>query len=213
MATIGDMIDFDNAVGKALAFYEEHPNETLIVVTGDHETGGMTIGHATTAYKAYYDQLFGQVKSFENFQANEWADHKDAYGAGYDFTQPDNLSVYGVIDLMADNFGLVYSDLNDYQKEKLEDAYDKAMCGDNDNSDAENKLLYGGYNPFIVTITHILNERASIGWTSYSHTGVPVPVFAQGKEADAFAGFYDNTDIAKKLAAVMNIRDSLPVLK
>jgi alkaline phosphatase len=213
MATIGDMIDFDNAVGKALAFYEEHPNETLIVVTGDHETGGMTIGHATTAYKAYYDQLFGQQKSFENFEANEWAQHKDAFGAGYDYIQTNNLSLYGMIDLMQTCFGLDYDTLNDYQKEKLEDAYDKSMCGTNDNSSDENKLLYGGYNPIIVTITHILNERASIGWTSYSHTGVPVPVFARGKEADAFAGFYDNTDIAKKLAEVMNVHEELPVLK
>ena len=70
--------------------------------------------------------------------------------------------------------------LNDYQKEKLEDAYDKSMCGTEQQQRGENKLLYGGYEPIIVTITHILNERASIGWTSYSHTGVPVPVFATG---------------------------------
>jgi alkaline phosphatase len=86
------------------------------------------------------------------------------------------------------------------------------MCGTNDNSGAENTLLYGGYEPIVVTITHILNERASIGWTSYSHTGVPCPVFAQGREAVRFAGFYDNTDIAKKLAKVMDL-PALPVEK
>ncbi len=213
MAAIGDMIDFDNAIGKALDFFKKHPFETLIVVTGDHETGGMTIGHATTGYKAYYDRLFGQVESFESFQANEWAAHKAAYSTGYVYADPDNLSANGMIDLMADYFGLDYAALNDYQKEKLEDAYDKSMCGSNDNSGAENTLLYGSYEPIIVTITHILNEQASLGWTSYSHTGVPVPVFAQGIEARAFAGFYDNTDIAKKLARVMDIREMMPVLK
>jgi alkaline phosphatase len=213
MATIGDMIDFDNAIGKALAFYEEHPNETLIVVTGDHETGGMTIGHATTGYKAYYDRLFGQEMSYENFEAEEWAPHKAAHETGYDYASASNLTDNGMDDLMEACFGLDYDSLNDYQKEKLEDAYDKSMCGENDNSSDENKLLYGGYNPIIVTITHILNERASIGWTSYSHTGVPVPVFARGKEAEAFAGFYDNTDIAKKIAAAMNVHEDLPVLK
>jgi alkaline phosphatase len=86
------------------------------------------------------------------------------------------------------------------------------MVGNNDNSEAENTYLYGGYNPIIVTITHILNERASIGWTSYSHTGVPVPIFAQGKGADRFAGFYDNTDIAKKLAKAMRL-GPMPVEK
>jgi len=118
-----------------------------------------------------------------------------------------------MIKLIKDYFGLDWNTLNDYQKEKLEDAYDKSMVGENDNSAAENTYLYGYYEPIIVTLTHILNERASIGWTSYSHTGVPVPVFAQGKNAELFSGFYDNTDIAKKMAEVMDIPQSLPVEK
>jgi alkaline phosphatase len=220
VATIGDMIDFDNAIGKALEFYKKHRYETLIVVTGDHETGGMTIGHATTGYKAYYEKLLGQSNSYEYFQANQWKDHKATYASGYDYTQPNNLaSNPHMISLLASAFGLTYSQLNDYQKEKLEDAYDKSMTyvnkdkkGSNDNSAAENTFLYGSYEPIIVTITHILNENASIGWTSYSHTGVPVPVFAQGREAARFSGFYDNTDIAKKLARVMEL-ENLPVEK
>ena len=69
MATIGDMLDFDDAVGVALEFYKKHPQETLIVVTGDHETGGMTVGHATTGYTAYYDRLLDQTNSFQYFGA------------------------------------------------------------------------------------------------------------------------------------------------
>jgi alkaline phosphatase len=216
MATIGDMLDFDHAIGKALAFYKKHPHETLIIVTGDHETGGMAIGHATTGYKAYYDRLFGQTKSYENFEANEWAAHKAATSSGVcgGHLGTDNLaSDATLLGWMQSIFGLDYASLNAYQKEKLEDAYDQSMCGTNDNNSDENKLLYGSYNPIIVTITHILNEQASIGWTSYSHTGVPVPVFAKGREAARFAGFYDNTDIAKKLAKAMGIREALPVEK
>ena len=206
VATIGDMLDFDNAIGKALDFYAEHPTETLIVVTGDHETGGLTIGHATTAYSAYYDRLLDQSYSFQYFDDNQWPAHKSAFSAGYDPTLTHNLaSNQAMIDLMAEVFGLDYASLNAYQMEKLEDAYDKSMCGTNDNSSDENSYLYGRYTPITVTITHILNENASIGWTSYSHTGVPVPVFAEGKNSDAFSGFYDNTDIAKKLAQVMNV--------
>jgi alkaline phosphatase len=222
MATIGDMLDFDEAIGVALEFYQRHPRETLIVVTGDHETGGMSIGHATTAYTAYYDRLLGQTNSFQYFGANQWVAHKADYAATYDWTLSDNLAGNAEMKgLMMSVFGLDYDSLNDYQKEILEDAYDMSMTDDdatstvdgtNNNSPAENSLLYGSYNPIIVTITHILNERASIGWTSYSHTGVPVPIFAQGREARWFAGFYDNTDIAKKLARVMNL-GTLPVMK
>jgi alkaline phosphatase len=216
MATIGDMIDFDNAIGVALDFYKKHPMETLIVVTGDHETGGMTIGHATTAYLAYYDKLLSQTKSYENFEATDWVPHKAATSGSVcgSHLGTDNLAADAtMLGLMQSVFGLDYANLNAYQKKKLEDAYDKSMCGTNDNSSDENSLLYGTYNPIIVTITHILNERASVGWTSYSHTGVPVPVFAQGREAARFAGFYDNTDIAKKLAKAMDIHEKLPIEK
>jgi len=215
VATIGDMIDFDNAVGVALEFYKKHPLQTLIVVTGDHETGGMTIGHATTAYMAYYDRLLGQTTSFQYFGTNQWPAHKAVWQASVcpNVAAPDNLENNAdMLSLMETLFGLKWTDLNAYQKEKLEDAYDMSLCGTNDNSTPENQFLYGGYNPIIVTITHILNERASIGWTSYSHTGVPVPVFAQGREAWRFAGFYDNTDIAKNLAKAMDL-PALPVEK
>jgi alkaline phosphatase len=214
MAAIGDLLDFDDAVGKAIAFYNLHPNDTLIIVTGDHETGGMTVGHATTGYTEYYNRLMDQDCSFTYFSQNEWPAHKAANADGYDYTQSDNLSGnQDMLDLMSNHFGLVWADLNDYQKEKLEDAYDQSMVGSNDNSGAENTYLYGNYEPVIVTITHILNERTSIGWTSYSHTGVPVPVFSTGFESWRFAGFYDNTDIAKQIAAVMRVSETLPVEK
>lgn len=214
VAAIGDVIDFDNAVARALEFYNRHPNETLIVVTGDHETGGMSVGHATTAYKAYYDKMFGQRTSFQYFTKSIWPDFKNKYATGYDWTQPDNLAKNGeMLTLMKNVFGLDWNSLNDYQKQKLEDAFDKSMANKNNNNDAANKLLYGGYEPITVTITHILNEQAGIGWTSYAHTGQPVPVFAIGLESERFAGFYDNTDIAKQLANAMGISYAMPVKK
>jgi alkaline phosphatase len=39
---IAEMIDFDNAIGRALDFAERDGN-TLVIVTSDHETGGMSI--------------------------------------------------------------------------------------------------------------------------------------------------------------------------
>ena len=44
MATVHEVLDFNRAVEVALKFYEAHPDETLIVVTADHETGGVTLG-------------------------------------------------------------------------------------------------------------------------------------------------------------------------
>ncbi|MDX9964011.1 alkaline phosphatase [Desulfobacter postgatei] len=204
MAAIGDTLAFDDAVGVALEFYKKYPNDTLIIVTGDHETGGMTIGHATTKYGAHYEKLLGQTNSFVYFDEEELPkfDCRGSLSADSD-----------MLEKIYEKFGLVYSELNDYQKEKLDDAYVQSVCEGNTNSEAKNTYLYGGYEALTVTLTHILNENASIGWTSYSHTGVPVSVFATGADAELFNGFYDNTDIAKKIAKALNIHESLPVLK
>ncbi len=211
LATIGDTLDFDAAVGKALAFYEQHPTQTLIIVTGDHETGGMTVGHATTGYKAYYERLLGQSVSYEYFQENQWKAYKEKYAQTC--TTSDYLAAaYEIVDLMKTAFGLNWAELSDYQQERIGEAWLKSLCG-YDRTSARNMHKYGYYEPVIVTLTHVLNERASIGWTSFMHTGVPVPLYAKGQEADRFAGFYDNTDIAKRLAAILGVAAELPIVK
>ena len=67
-------------------------------------------------------------------------------------------------------------------------------------------LLYGGYEPLTVTLTHLVNQYAGIGWTTYSHTGVPVPTYALGRSQSLFDGYYDNTELFSKLAAVMGVK-------
>ena len=54
-------------------------------------------------------------------------------------------------------------------------------------------------------LTHIINNKAGISFTSYSHTGLPVAVLAQGVGADTFNGYYDNTQIYVKLAALLGL--------
>jgi alkaline phosphatase len=88
--------------------------------------------------------------------------------------------------------------MSEYDIERLEKAF-QDYVKQYDSKNEKSYLLYGGYNALSVTLTHILNEKAGLGWTTYSHTGVPVPVYAIGNSSDAFAGYYDNTDIGKTL--------------
>lgn len=48
MPTINTILTFDKAVQRAYEFYLKHPDETLIIVTADHETGGVTLGYGST---------------------------------------------------------------------------------------------------------------------------------------------------------------------
>ena len=191
---------FDNSVKVALDFYKKHPDNTLIVVTGDHECGGLTLGFAGTKYGSNYSVLGAQKESFQKFTDETLQDFKKTNGT---FNQ--------MKELITKTFGLKFSGdkksdptvLADFEVAQLKEAFDRSM----DNSWKENKeqyLIYGNYEPLSVTITHLLNQKAGLAWTSYKHTGVPVSTSAIGANCTAFNGSYDNIDIAKKIMAVMN---------
>lgn len=56
---------------------------------------------------------------------------------------------------------------------------------------------YGDYSPVTYQSTMVLTSKAGLGWTSQSHTGVAVPVYAIGTGYQAFSTNLDNTDIPK----------------
>jgi len=197
--TIDDTIAFDESVKVAMDFMKLHPRETLIVVTGDHETGGMTMGWAGTAYATYFEKLEAQKISYLEFDKKI-----SAVKAGGSL--PASIVDTSLDEDMLQLLGLDYNTLSAFEKERIDNAYTKAMFGTSTNSAEEDSLLYGSYNPLSVTITHILNNRAGLGWTSYSHTAVPVPVLAGGVNSEIFMGYYDNTDIALKLASAMKLK-------
>lgn len=45
MGMVNSIINMDEAIKVAYEFYLKHPKQTLIVVTADHETGGVTLGN------------------------------------------------------------------------------------------------------------------------------------------------------------------------
>ncbi|MCP4726494.1 MAG: alkaline phosphatase [bacterium] len=56
-----------------------------------------------------------------------------------------------------------------------------------------------------VTDGYMNGSKMEVKWTSGSHTAAVLPVFAYGPGAEIFDGYYDNTDIAKKIAQLMKI--------
>ena len=76
-STIHDTQALADAVQVAIDFAAQHPEETLIVVTGDHETGGLTIGFAGTDYDTYLDLLENQKISFAKYDSDYVAGYKE----------------------------------------------------------------------------------------------------------------------------------------
>ncbi len=201
-STIHDTIALADAVQVAIDFAEEHPDETLILVTGDHETGGLTIGFAGTDYDTYLDLLESQKISFAKYDSDYVANYKENQ-TSFEDVLVDIEELFGLkVDGEADD-KLV---LTEYELEQLRAAYEKSINGTAASQyEQEEYVLYGTYEPLSVTITHIINNKSGISFTSYSHTGLPVAVLAQGVNAEVFNGYYDNTEIYSKLADMLDV--------
>ena len=202
-STIHDTIALADAVQVAIDFAAEHPSETLILVTGDHETGGLTIGFAGTDYDTYLTLLENQKISFAKYDSDYVADYK-ANKTSFEEVLADVEELFGLKTEGEEGDKLV---LTEYELEQLRAAYEKSVNGTAASEyEQEEYVLYGTYEPLSVTITHIINNKSGISFTSYSHTGLPVAVLAEGVNAEVFNGYYDNTEIYNKLADMLKVR-------
>ena len=202
-SSIHDTMALADAVQVAIDFAAEHPEETLILVTGDHETGGLTIGFAGTDYDTYLNLLENQKISFAKFDSDYVAAYKENK-TSFEEAMADVTALFGLKTEGDEGDKLV---LTDYELELLKTAYEKSINGtETGYAQQAEYVLYGTYEPFSVTLTHIINNKSGVSFTSYSHTGLPVAVLAQGVGSEAFGGYYDNTQVYHKLAALQDIQ-------
>ena len=94
-STLSDTIELDRAVEQAVEFYEEHPDETLILVTGDHETGGLTIGYAGTDYDTFLTNFNNQKISYAKFDSDYVAKYKEEK-TDFDTVMKDVTELFGL---------------------------------------------------------------------------------------------------------------------
>ncbi len=212
---IHDVLAFSKAIEEAIKFYQQHPEETLIVVTADHETGGLTLGYAATAYSLYPEVLQNQKMSFLKFSkvVEQYSQNTPQEKANLSDFWPQIEENFGLLDIPAPEKAELEEKakngdaeaqaklrvaLTDYEREELEKALAMSMQGEAPQS-------YGGYDPLTVTLTQILNQKAGLSWTTFSHTGAPVAIFAQGAGAELFDDYFDNTEIFAKLVSIMSL--------
>ncbi len=198
VSNIYETLALDAAIGVAMEFYSQHPDETLIVFTGDHECGGLTLGFAGTHYESAFQLMQNQVVSFETFgqEMKEYIKTNPKFDA--------------VLAKLQENFGIGGEGalkLSEYETKRLKEAYLFAK-GDKSVklSDEERDLFYGGYEPLTVTTTHIIDNKAGVEWASYSHTALPVPVYSMGCGSNQMEGYFDNTDIPNTMMRLANLK-------
>ena len=181
-----EVVDMDNAIKVAYEFYKKHPKETLIVVTADHETGGLGLG--TAKYELHLNSLKSQQYSQERLsraitdlrkmrKVINWEEMKEFLGEKMGFWKEVPVTWE--------------------QEKKLRDAYEESFVK---KHVVFEESLYAKTEPLAVAAKKVMSEIAMVGWTSGNHTAGYVPVFAVGAGSNLFIGKMDNTEIPKKIA-------------
>lgn len=181
-----EVVDMDNAIKVAYEFYKKHPKETLIVVTADHETGGLGLG--TAKYELHLKDLKHQQNSQDLLsraitdlrkmrKVINWEEMKEFLGEKMGFWKEVPVT---------------------WEQEKmLRDAYEESFVK---KHVVFEESLYAKTEPLAVAAKKVMSEIAMVGWTSGNHTAGYVPVFAVGAGSNLFIGKMDNTEIPKKIA-------------
>ena len=182
-----EIMDMDEAIKVAYEFYVQHPDETLIIVTADHETGGISIGNGS-----YHLNL--QALKSQKMSEGEFTRSINELRAKYKNQVPWEV----IQQALKENFGFWDSiKLNEKQEARLKAIYDKSFGGQPINLE---QTLYSQDEPISSEAKRILNSIAKIGWNTSDHSAGYVPVFAIGANAQLFQGRMDNTEIPTKIA-------------
>ena len=186
-AMIRDYREFDRAVGLAYEFYRKHPRETLILVTADHETGGLSFVQALKDLTSTSDEnrLAATAEDIRKLHSIRISLLKAAQTLG---RQPTAVAID---QLMAEYFkGFV-----------LAPEYKEAIL--------KKQILTRTHfsDPTTVALGLMVANNTQAYWHTTSHTNQPVFVAALGTGAQRFAGYYDNADFGKKLLGILDSRE------
>lgn len=189
-AVVMEVIDMSKSVKLAYDFYLKHPEETLIVVTADHETGGLALG------KVGFNLNLGNLKH-QKVSLNKLSGLMNALKQqkGKDI-QWDDVTL-----LLKENLGFWDKvTISSKDESSLKDCFTETFIG-NDTKKVE--TLYSKDEPLAVLAFDIMNRLCNVGWASKVHTGAPVPVYAIGVGAEHFTGCMDNTQIPQNIEKII----------
>lgn len=185
---IHEVQDLDRAIGVAYEFYQQHPDETLIVVTADHETGGLGLG--TGSYELNLSVLSNQKITEREFSKVLGNLRKKCNGyVSWDIVKNS----------LSENFGFWKKiRLTLQQEERLKIAYESSFI----NSASLVESEYQKDETIAAEAKKIINEIALVDWISKGHSASFVPVFALGAGAENFQSRTDNAEIPRKIAEI-----------
>ena len=171
--SVAEQLSLDDAVKVATRFAKAHPGETLIVTTGDHETGGLIRG--ITGAGAAFDPA---LLKHQRCTASKFSSIlKNAQEKNAAFSFDDAMA------LVRENFGLGGPvPLTDADRDELKKAFEQKKPAE-----------------FAGAAKRILSAHAGLAWKSGGHTALPTMTTAEGPGSEILEGMTDNTEIGARL--------------
>ncbi|HZE11233.1 MAG TPA: alkaline phosphatase [Burkholderiales bacterium] len=166
---------FDETLKIALDFRSKAPNQTLIIVTGDHETGGLSATYALRT-PASDVRLYAGIANLQMLERITISFGAAAKALGRK-PSPEALDK-----LIAQHFpGL-----------QLDADLREAILN---QSPLDRNFSYATQN----ALGRMVARQTGFYWGTSGHTTEPVAVGAIGPGAELFKGYQDNTDFARNL--------------
>lgn len=180
---IKEVLNFQDAIKVAYDFYLQHPDETLIIVTADHDTGGMAIGHPN-----HYGHADLGIIDSQRISKDRLSDDCRAR-----LSQENPMTWEEMQKLLTDKMGFwVRVPVTDAQTAELKDAFNEVFVKRNSGDE---RGLYNTFNGFVTKVFEVYNYHVGTTFVSRNHSANPVPVFAIGAGAEKFNGAHNNTDV------------------
>ena len=191
-----DVIALDDAVKVAMAFQDRHPGDTLVIATGDHETGGMSMGFAGTGGRFKVEFLANQKCSAEKLSTIVKKMLKESPDRPFEDVKP----------LLAEKFGFVFDgDAKDPMLITPAELANIKKAFESDRMKVKKRMAdttahdVGRVYVFADAVKRTMAAHAGIGWSSGSHTALPTLTTAKGVGADILVGMSENVDIGIRL--------------
>ena len=184
--------DMAQSVDLALTFLARYPKETLIVITADHETGGLMLGSGR--YEMHPERLAKQhacVDELTNlFRAQFFPTDKP-------FKTPSWDAVKGFFNEQLGLWGEV--EVNQRTEGELKEIYDRTFGKGGDRNLTEENLYSSNFR-IVADVVRALDRAAGYQWSFGSHSGSPVGLYVTGACAEQFNTVKDNAEIAPLIA-------------
>ncbi|MGQ9695791.1 MAG: alkaline phosphatase [Thermodesulfobacteriota bacterium] len=205
-SVLHEMLEFDEAIGVAIAFAQKH-TDTLVIVTADHDTGGLAIAYSdycpplplklasgetwkskyNFADKTIFEKMAKQKKSFLKMIMDSKGDPK-ALQKEVEENTAFSLTEEQAAAILARDAKGAFSRTKDYSE----------------------FYVYTKSNPSPL-MARIWGKEMNTAWAVGTHAHTPVMVFGKGPGAENFRGLLDNTDIPKIISRKWGVE--LPIAK